>query len=269
MKLFFLIILFLLFNGCTNKIFTPEQRLKILLNIDSNLKADYIKTEFFTLYSLQKISKPCKDINIYIEGDGLAWLTRSKISDNPTPINPVALKLMKQDDSSCKIYLARPCQYISSSLCKKRYWTSARFHSKIIQSYQIALNKIKKKYKNTTFKLIGFSGGGAVALLTAAKRNDINQIVTIAGNLNHDIWTQIHNNTPLTDSLNPIDYINNVKNIDQVHLIGTYDKIIPKEVALSYAEIFPYNHKIKLIDIDSNHTCCWNKVFSSIINPKK
>jgi hypothetical protein len=269
MKLFFSITLFILFYGCTSNIPTPEQRLNTALNTDNNLKINLIKTKTFTLFSLQQLSRKCKNINIYIEGDGLAWVTRSKISNNPTPINPVALKLMKHDNSPCKIYLARPCQYTNSSLCEKKYWTSGRFHSKIIQSYQTALDKIKKEYNNTTFKLIGYSGGGAIALLTASQRDDIKQVITVAGNLDHATWTQLHNITPLTQSLNPVNYINHLKNIHQIHLIGTQDTIIPKEVTLSYMKKLSLNHKIKLIHVDSNHRCCWDKTFSSIINTKE
>lgn len=271
MKLFFPITLCLfLLYGCTNHIPTPKHRLKTALNIDNNLETKYIETETFRLFSLQKLSKGCNNVHIYIEGDGLAWITRSKISNNPTPINPVALKLMTRDNTPCKVYIARPCQYVDSSMCEKKYWTSGRFHSKVIQSYKTALNKIKKKHKNTAFKLIGYSGGGAIALLTAAKRDDILQVITIAGNLDHTTWTQLHNITPLTESLNPVDYKNKLNNINQIHLMGTYDTIIPKKVTLSYMQNFPDNHnKIKLVHVNSDHMCCWYDTFSSLINSKQ
>ncbi|WP_252970921.1 hypothetical protein [Aliarcobacter cryaerophilus] len=50
---------------------------------------------------------------------------------------------MLQDNSSCKIYIARPCQYINSNLCEDKYWTSHRFNQKIINAYEEALNSIK------------------------------------------------------------------------------------------------------------------------------
>ncbi|MCG8551770.1 MAG: hypothetical protein MI799_15315 [Desulfobacterales bacterium] len=269
MKLFFSITLCVLLYGCANNIPTLEQRLKTAVNIGSNLKTNYMKTENFTLFSLQQLSEQCENIHIYIEGDGFAWVTKSKISNNPTPINPVALKLMEQDNSPCKIYLARPCQYTESALCERKYWTSGRFHFRIIQSYQTTLDTIKKKYKNTTFKLIGYSGGAAIALLIAAKRDDINQVITVAGNLDHATWTKLHNITPLTKSLNPIDYTNHLKTIDQLHLIGSKDMIIPRKVTQSYINKFPLNNKMKLIHVNSDHTCCWYKTFFSIINSKE
>ena len=57
-------------------------------------------------------------VNIYIEGDGRAWLNKNRPSLDPTPKNSLALKLAEIDPAPNVIYLARPCQY--SKLIKKR-----------------------------------------------------------------------------------------------------------------------------------------------------
>ena len=113
-------------SGCLSSIPTPQERkdsLKLLKN--QEFEEVDIKTSSFNLFSLQKIEKNCKDkdLRVYIEGDGLAWITRNTISSDPTPVNPTALKLMNQDKYECKIYLARPCQYVSSPECSSKYWT--------------------------------------------------------------------------------------------------------------------------------------------------
>ena len=131
-------IVFLLFVGCTKNIPTPQEREQNLFSLieKENLTQYDIQTSTFNIFSLQTNLNNCKnkDIKIYIEGDGLSWLSRRTISDNPTPINPISLKLMNQDKSQCKVYLARPCQYTNSMMCDKKYWTSHRFSKDIISS---------------------------------------------------------------------------------------------------------------------------------------
>ncbi len=250
-----LITSFILFTGCSRNIPSLEDRKITLYSlINKDLQERIYNTKNFNLFAMQTNLKMCNNINVYIEGDGLSWITRSKISTNPTPLTPTALKLMNTDNSKCKIYLARPCQYTSSQNCSKKYWTSHRFNIKVIDAYIETLNKIKDINKNQTFILIGYSGGAAVALLTASKRDDVKMIKTYAGNLDIKKWSQIHNITPLYGSLNPVDFSKKLEDIPQIHYIGKRDKIIPFEVFESYESKFRNKTKIKLIFIDGKHT---------------
>ncbi len=262
----FMVVLF--FCGCSSKIPTLEDRKNIaqsLINDKSVVQKD-IKTDNFTLFSFQKVSNECKNsIKIYIEGDGLSWISRNVISSNPTPINPTSLKLMLLDDSSCKIYIARPCQYTTSTICEEKYWTNNRFSSKIIDSFNEALNSIKNEQKNNSFDLIGYSGGGAVATLLASQRNDINSITTIAGNLDIEKWTNIHNISSLNGSLNPADFSNTLENIKQHHLIGEDDKIIPKEIFFSYQSKFRNKKNITYSLHKATHNCCWEDIYKKYL----
>ena len=258
------------FVGCVNSIPNPDERKSNALNLLESKKDIFqknIKTSTFNLFSLQKISNTCENntINIYIEGDGLSWISRNQISSNPTPINPLSLKLMLSDSSNCKIYIARPCQYLNSSMCEKKYWTSHRFNNNVIQSYKEALDNIKKDYKNNNFNLIGYSGGAAVALLTASNRNDINSITTIAGNLDTQAWTKMHNISSLNGSLNPTDFSFKLNNIKQHHLIGIDDEIVPKEVFLSYISKFKNKKNITFSMHNATHSCCWEEIYKNYL----
>lgn len=86
--------------GCSRNIPAPMERLHVAEDIakQNSLHVKSFKTKNFDIYAHYN-SLTCKDINVYIEGDGLAWITRSRVSDNPTPLNPLALKLMVQDSS--------------------------------------------------------------------------------------------------------------------------------------------------------------------------
>ena len=194
-----------------------------------------------------------KTIDLYIEGDGLAWQTRTRISSNPTPINPVALKLMLKDNASCSVYLARPFQYVPSTYEGSRYWTSHRYSKVVVDNSSEVLTQLKNRYNNQEFKLIGHSGGGTIALLLAVARNDIKEVVTYGGNINTEKTTQIHNATPLTDSLNPAEYAQKLQSIKQHHIIGNRDSVIPLEVYQSYIIRFKNKENISYEIVDKNH----------------
>ena len=57
------------------------------------------------------VDGPVDEVHVYIEGDGYAWATTTDPSDDPTPINPLALRLAAVDDAPNVLYLARPCQF--------------------------------------------------------------------------------------------------------------------------------------------------------------
>lgn len=271
-KSFFLIsFVVILFVGCASEIPTPNERKLTALNLSStnkNIIQKDIQTSSFNLFSLQDVEKSCENIKVFVEGDGLAWLSRSMISSNPTPINPVGLKLMLVDSSKCKIYLARPCQYVNSDICEEKYWSSHRFSDKIIQSYDEALSKLKKDYSNSKFDLIGFSGGGAIVTLIPIYRDDINSIITVAGNIDIDKWVKIKKITPLDDSLNPANFSKKLENIKQHHLIGSEDNVIPKEIYFSYLDKFENKSNISYSIHKSTHTCCWESIYKSFILDK-
>lgn len=101
-------------------------------------------------------------IYIYIEGDGMAWIDSATPSSNPTPLQPVALRLAMRHGSNAA-YIARPCQYtIRDPACStSKWWTSDRFALSVIESTSSAVDTIKKNYNATKVILVGYSGGGA------------------------------------------------------------------------------------------------------------
>lgn len=234
------LVLFLL--GCSRNIPTPQKRLDIAQNIAKKnaFNVKIFKTKNFDIYSYSTELSTCKDINVYIEGDGLAWITSSIVSDNPTPINPLAFKLMVQDNSTCKLYLARPCQYVQTSTCNEKIWTSHRFSKEVVDSY----NEVLDKFEDKSFKLFGYSGGGAIATLVSASRSDVSRLITIAGNLDTEFWTKKYYITPLYGSLNPANFSEKLNSIKQIHFIGGKDRIIDISIYKSYISKFENRENI-------------------------
>lgn len=209
-------------------------------------------------------------LSIYIEGDGLAWISKSRISSNPTPVKPIGLMLALQHPSGAAAYLGRPCQYVKKSNargCNPSYWTDGRFSLEVVESSNQAIDVLMKQYNAKHLQLIGYSGGGAVASLVAAQRNDVISLITVAGNLDHRAWTRKHHITPLGGSLNPADVWQSLKDIPQVHFVGGQDRIVGEDIAESYRSRFPSNKKpVVRIITDFDHSCCWAQEWPKLIN---
>lgn len=170
-------------------------------------------------------------ITIYIEGDGFAWASRTRPSTNPTPINPLALRLAARDPAPAVAYLARPCQYAPSSACERRYWAGARFSEVMIAAMNEAVNAVKARAGASQIHLVGFSGGGAVVALLAARRSDVASLRTVAGYLDHVALNEAIGVSPLSSSLDPMQIAASLAGIPQLHFSGADDNVIPPWVA--------------------------------------
>lgn len=222
-------------GGCAGTVSSPAARHDTAVQIAhaGALEERMIPTQLFNLTSWQRLSRPGEPVHVYIEGDGLAWLNRRTKSLDPTPPDPMALRLAVADTSSNVVYIARPCQYSgwnNAGACPSLYWTSGRTAHEVIQSYQEALNSIKAANPTSGFHLIGYSGGAAVAALAAAERQDILSLRTVAGNMDYTVFSNLHHISPIDASLNPSDAAAKIAHIPQRHFIGAEDKVVPQTV---------------------------------------
>lgn len=224
--------------------------------------------KFDLIAYVPKQVKPSHLISIYIEGDGLAWLTPSQPSLDPTPIHPLGLELAMSQARGLAVYLARPCQFTgieTNRNCAVTYWTDRRFSPDVIQAIDAAIGQLKQRFNADQLELIGYSGGGAIATLVAARRNDVVRLVTVAGNLDIDAWTSLHHSSALRHSLNPADAWEKLLHTKQIHLVGSADKNMSSMIAESYRMRFPEQYR-PAIDIiqDFDHHCCWVEQWSVI-----
>ena len=197
-----------------------------------------IQASPFNLTAFYRIRQPGHPLVVYIEGDGRAWKTRTRLSDDPTPRQSLVLSLSASDPSANVAYLARPCQYSGreDKACHSAYWSNKRFSETVIKSMNKAVSFLTNKANAPSVELIGYSGGGGVAVLLAARRSDVSGIRTLAGNLNHILLSQHHRIGVLDGSLNPADYAQQINNIPQHHYVGKKDRTIPPLIAKSYID---------------------------------
>lgn len=199
-------------------------------------------------------------LTIYIEGDGLAWITGVQVSPDPTPRDPLALRLALAQPEGAAAYLGRPCQYgdAEATNCSSRYWTSHRFAPEVVAASDRAIDVLKQRFSATRLSLVGYSGGGAVAALVAARRTDVERLVTIAGNLDPLAWTTYQRVQPLTGSLSPISYVEKLSVIPQWHYVGAMDDNITPFLIQGFAEHFPANQRpVVRVESGFDHRCCW------------
>lgn len=191
----------------------------------------------------------------------MAWINRYRPALNPSPLNPVAFELALRHPAHNAVYLARPCQYVTISTqrnCQQTFWTNQRFSPHVITATNEAVSQLKHRYHSKQLILIGYSGGGAVAALVAARRNDVVKLITIAGNLDHRHWTKQAKLSPLIGSLNPADAWADLAHLPQWHFVGKQDTQVNPSVADAYHSRFPDSSPITIIRIDDyDHVCCW------------
>ncbi|MEZ0225417.1 MAG: alpha/beta fold hydrolase [Alphaproteobacteria bacterium] len=235
LRLFFLLPLLLTLAGCGSTI-SSRTNLAADIAADRLPIHDTLKAYDFSLPVYARVKEKGGTARVYIEGDGLAWLGRHEPSRNPTPTNPVALRLAARDPSPNVIWIARPCQYEGfSAACAAEYWTSKRFAAEVVFAYMEALDSLKQTYGVTGFELVGFSGGGAIATLLTQRRGDVLSLRTVAGNLDIEAFNRLHGVSPMPLSLNPRDVAAKIAHIPQMHFTGGKDDIIPQSIYDGYA----------------------------------
>jgi hypothetical protein len=203
----------------------------------AHLQREAVDTGLFVLTAYSRISQPDKPLRVYIEGDGLSWLSRTTPSLDPTPREATGLALAAEDPAPNVVYLARPCQFTPREMnprCDTPYWTGKRFAPEVIESMNDAVSHFAALTPRQSVELVGYSGGGAVAVLIAARRSDIASIRTVAGNLDDEFVNRLHGVSPMPESENAIDFATQVSAIPQIHFSGAEDEVVPPAVALRF-----------------------------------
>ena len=233
-----------------------------------------IPTEDFIIQSFERVYKKGEPATIYIEGDGNYTVAIKSLSeDNPTPTDPVALRMAAQDSGNNVIWVARPCQYnkgwkADKKDCPVEYSTTKRFAPEVIETYNQVLDNIKSYYNIPSFDLVGYDGGAAIAVILGSQRADIKSIRTVAGTLDPNTVANLNKQPYQQGSLNPMDFAAGIANIPQRHFIGKLDRTTPPAVYNSFAQAVSQGQclNVSLVD-NADHQSGWAeqwKVLKSI-----
>ena len=266
---FFLIIASLIILTSCSSATPPYKRINSadIIALQNNWTGYRLKTSHFSIQSyIPTTPYPDEVLTIFIEGDGYAWKNRTTPSTNPTPINPLVLKMAIEHPEGNVAYLGRPCQYMTTHNCQPKYWLTSRFSPLVLAAMNDAVNQLKKTRQANKVRLIGYSGGAALASILSNQRTDVVQLVTIAGNLDHAAWTSHHQISPLRNSLNPANFLDNIAThqIPQIHIAGYEDSIIPPTLIEEFINK-QTTKNITFISIAGyDHHCCWDQNWPSI-----
>ncbi len=259
----------LLLGGCSAQSLSARYEQAADLAREAVMKKQIIESHGFALSVFSKITAPGEDVTVYIEGDGLAWRSRTTPSADPTPTNPVALRLARDDAlteaAANVIYMARPCQYSRGRACDMGHWTSHRFAPVVIAAMNEALDQLVRAHQLESVHLVGFSGGGTVAALMAARRDDVADLRTLAGNLDIRAHSQLHHVSALHGSLNPVDDAARLATIPQIHFIGGQDQNVPLSIYQSYAAALPSAQCVRYqIIAQASHEAGWERAWAEM-----
>ena len=190
---------------------------------------------------------------VFIEGDGRPWNSGGLApSADPTPVDALAFELMLATPADA-VYITRPCYFGTwSESCSPRTWTSGRFSLDVVNSLSEAVRMSTEPDRPVI--LVGYSGGGALALLASEELDGVVGIVTVAGLLDIDTWTDHHGYDRLSGSINPASRSPSVRGL---HLHGALDEVIP--IALvrdALADV--QDAELKVFDA-YGHVCCWRR----------
>lgn len=262
-----LLAVILALGGCSSKL-DPEARWTTARTTaaSGSLQPRVYEAHPFALQAYEKVGQPGQPVTIYIEGDGLSWISRGQPSGDPTPLNPLTLSLAALDPGSNVIYLARPCQYVRGPSCEIDYWTGKRYAPEVIDSFNQALDQMKLQFQVPGFHLVGYSGGGGIAAILAGKRSDVLSLRTIAGNVDIGVFTSENDLTPMYGSINPASLAPKAAHIPQIHFVGSDDSLIERSNAQSYIaqQTFGTCARIEMVE-GASHKEGWVERWSSLV----
>jgi hypothetical protein len=263
-NIFLLINILFLMTSCASH--DARQKSAALVETDAGFQSHILKAGTFWLQTYQKIKNPHLPYAIYIEGDGFAFRNKRQASPDPTPKRPMLLNLAAMDYRSNVIYIARPCQYVNIAMdnhCNQSYWTTKRMSEEVVNSINVAIQDITR---GQPLDLIGFSGGGGIAVLVASRNKHVRSIVTLAGNLDYIRFNEYHHvSRPMIGSLNPIDAAYKNRNIPQLHLSGANDNIVPAFITDHFVQSSHSTCVRQEILPDVSHDTGWYDVWSYVL----
>ena len=220
----------------------------------------------FTLSGLIKGTPGASpDLVVYLEGDGRG-VVRGRVTQDPTPSRAMGFELARSDSAPAVLYLARVGQFQPSQTGQKyqSYWANKRLSEESVSAASRAIDEAKNRLGAQRIHLIGYSGGGGLAILLAERRADVASLITVAGLLDTHWWVREKNYQPLEGSLNPADQVAAIAGVPQIHFYGLDDAIIPPQMSAHFQTLAPF-HSFKRVEIDTNHWKAWPELWPGLM----
>ncbi|MGE0485872.1 MAG: hypothetical protein AB7Q81_17125 [Gammaproteobacteria bacterium] len=201
-------------------------------------------------------------LHVYLDGDGSPWRAGGRPAVDPTARNPLVLDLMQRDPAPA-ILVGRPCYYRERPDCDAMTWTDRRYGEDVVERLRHAIEREIAAAPSSPLTLIGYSGGGALAMLLAPRLSRIERVITVAANLDVAAWAADHGQGPPAGSLDPARQPSLPASIRQYHYFGAEDGNVRA------ASMIPVARRQAAATIDVvggfNHRCCWREQWPELL----
>ncbi|MDR1920209.1 MAG: alpha/beta hydrolase [Candidatus Adiutrix sp.] len=197
-----------------------------------------------------------KELVVYVEGDGRG-VVRGRVAADPTPRTAMGFELAVQDPAPTVLYLARIGQFQTgqTGAAYKSFWSNKRLSGEAVEAAGRAVDQAKARLNSEKIHLIGYSGGGGLAVLLAERRRDVLTLTTVAGLLDIDWWVREKRFMPLAGSLNPAAQAVRLAHIPQIHFYGVEDAVIPPGMSAHFRTRAAFSN-YRRVAVETDH---WNK----------
>jgi hypothetical protein len=226
-----------------------------------NLRPEVVPGAGFRHLALSRQGVSGPTLHVYLDGDGTPWLGGYPVSD-PTPRDPLVLDLLALDPAPA-VYLGRPCYHGlgDEPACTPGLWTSERYSEAVVSSMAAAARRILAARGAGRVVWLGHSGGGALAVLLAARVPETVGVITVAANLDIDAWADQQRVSRLVGSLNPGRQPALPSGVYQRHYVGARDRTVPAAVTRQGAAA-----ATDLVVVpDYDHRCCWTLLWPAVL----
>jgi hypothetical protein len=207
---------------------------------------------------------PARPVFVYLEGDGRPWSRGgTRPAANPDPRHAVAYELAELQLHDA-LLLGRPCYYGRSRDpgCEPELWTFGRYSEPVVASMVAALRRTISDRPGRPVVLVGYSGGGALALLIADRTPEVDAVITLSANLDLQAWTLHHQYLPLAGSLDPL-VTRGLLPGCEIHVGAELDAVVPPELLRSAVDRRP--GALFWIEAGVDHACCWQSRWADIV----
>jgi hypothetical protein len=199
---------------------------------------------------------------VFIDGDGRPVSVKAQApNEDPTTRHPLALDLLEAT-AAPGAYVARPCYELMTAACEPSLWTSDRYSETVVASMVAVIESLQQQRPaGGSLVLVGYSGGGVLAVLVAERLQHVAAVITLSANLDVAAWADIDGYTPLAHSLNPANS-ERTHPWKELHLQGLEDTVVPPGTTERYFTRYPLAERRAFPNFD--HSCCWLSAWPDI-----